>query len=246
MSNSLVEFCASTAALESSVASQQFQNISSLLESEADLIFFISFIPQFQKTVRKAAWKSCQKKIKENGNETRLIEEAFKVKKTEELKKDFAYFISSFSDPKCLLGPETFSWLVARTGAALESFSDLADLATLTKILNSTIKVLSVDQLASISSVIPFMKNALQRGELHLQIELCASFAVSIVNFAIVSEFSPDEFFDFLDVEKKENTVFKLFIIRALVSCLPQESLLMDFGSWKMCDYLIAELIDIR
>ena len=107
MSNSLVEFCASTSALEPSVASQKFQNISSLLVNESDLIFFISYIPQFQKTVRKAAWKSCQKKIKENGNETHLIEEAFKDQKTEHLKKDFAYFISSFSDPKCLLGPET-------------------------------------------------------------------------------------------------------------------------------------------
>ena len=96
MSNSLIEFCASTSALEHSVASQQFQNISSLLENETDLIFFINYIPQFHKTVRKAAWKSCQKKIKENGNEARLIEEAFKAQKTQELKKDFAYFISSF------------------------------------------------------------------------------------------------------------------------------------------------------
>ena len=217
MSNSLVEFCTSTSALEPSVASQKFQNISSLLVNESDLIFFFSYIPQFQKTVRKAAWKSCQKKIKETGNETHLIEEAFKDQITEDLKKDFAYFISSFSDPKCLLGTETFSWLVSQTSAALESFSDIQDLATLTKILNSTIKVLSLEQLSSISSVIPFMKNALQRSELHLQIELCASFAVSIVNFAIVSEFSPDEFFEFLDVEKKENVIYKLFIIRLFI-----------------------------
>ena len=163
MSNSLVEFCASTSALEPSVASQKFQNISCLLVNESDLIFFISYIPQFQKTVRKAAWKSCQKKIKENGNETHLIEEAFKDQKTEHLKKDFAYFISSFSDPKCLLGPETFLWLLSQTSAALESFSDIQDLATLTKILNSIIKVLSAEQLSSISSVIPFLSSLLAR-----------------------------------------------------------------------------------
>ena len=246
MSNSLIDFCSSTSQLEHSVASQKFQNFPSLLENDTDLVYFLSFIPQFHKNVRKAAWKSCQKKFK-SSNGAEMIEEAFKNQKTEELRKDFLYFISSYGDPKCLLGQETFSWLVKRTEEAIQSLEDLQDLATLTKILNSTIKVLSDSQIASVSTLIPFMKNALQKTEFHLHIELCASCAVTIVNYGIAKKFSPDEFFSFLELEKEDDAVvYKLFIVRALVSCLPETSLLKDFGSWRICDFLIATMIDIR
>ena len=164
-----------------------------------------------------------------------IIENAFFRLNGESEKLDFLYFLFAFGKENFLSDPIRV-WILNFSKTIFENIKleNLVQIAYLTKILNVIATKRPEDQLIKEirEKLFEIMILAINNEEFQLHIEFLASLAILVVNL------NKNSIFDLLAKEK--NSVFTLFITRAIISSFDKNDFQKDFSknsvSWKKLD----------